>query len=78
MLLAVPTLLDPKFKRFAFTNFGIAANVSQYVIREMAASLKLEDELPSTEHEIEIIDQDVSHDRDDVFRKNLWHFLISK
>ena len=75
MLLAAPTLLDPRFKKFAFTNFGIAANVSQYVIREIAASLKLEDEPPPTEHEVEIIDQDASHDNDDVIRKNLWHFF---
>ena len=41
----------------------------------MAASLKLEDEPPSTKHDVEIINQDVSHDRDDVIRKNLWHFF---
>ena len=45
------------------------------MIREVAASLKLEDEPPPTEHEVEIIDQDASHDNDDVIRKSLWHFF---
>lgn len=70
MLLAVPTLLDPRFKKIAFSNFGIAAKVAQYVIREIAASLRLDDEPPPTE--VEIIVEDVSHDSDE---KSLWHFF---
>ena len=71
MLLAIPTLLDPRFKKIPFSNFGIAANVAQCVICEIAASLRSDDE-PSTE---EIVVQDASHDGNDVAKKSLWHFF---
>ena len=72
MLLAVPTLLDPRFKKVAFSNFGIAASVAQYVIREIAASLRLHDEPPP--NEVEIIVEDMSYDSEDG-DKSLWQFF---
>ena len=60
MLLAVPTLLDPIFKKVAFSNFAIAASVAQYVICKIAVSLRLHDEPPP--NEVEIIVEDMSHD----------------
>ena len=68
MLLAVPTLLDPRFKKVAFSNFGIAASVAQY----LAASLRLHDEPPP--NEVEIIVEDMSHDSEDG-DKSLWQFF---
>ena len=75
MLLAVPTLLDPRFKKVAFSNFGIAASVAQYVIREIAASLRLHDEPPP--NEVKIIVKDMSHDSEDG-DKAYGNFLISR
>ena len=72
MLLAVTTLLDPRFKKIAFSNFGIAASVAQYVIHEIAASLSLHDEPPPTD--VEIIVEDVYKDA----RKVCGIFLISR
>ena len=60
MLFAVPTLLDPTV---AFSNFGIAASVAQYVICEIAVSLRLHDEPPP--NEVEIIVEGMSHDSED-------------
>ena len=70
MLLALPTLLDPRFKKIAFTNFGIAAKVAQCAIREIATLLKIDDEPPPTEAEII-----ASTDGDDFSSKSLWHFF---
>jgi len=67
MFLAVPTLLDPRFKKIAFSDFGIAAKVGRYIIREIAASLSLED----NESEVEVIVENASHTNE----KELWHFF---
>ena len=75
MLLAVPTLLDPRFQKVALSNFGIAASVAQYVIHEIAASLRLHDEPPP--NEVEIIVEDMSYDSEDA-DKSLWQFFDQK
>ena len=54
MLLAAPTLLDPRFKKIAFPDFGTAAMVTQYIIREIAASLRLDDSNSTDSTEVEV------------------------
>ena len=62
-------ILDLKDSIF---KFWYCSNVAKCIIREIAASLRSDDE-PSTEEEI--IVQDASHDGDDVAKKSLQHFL---
>ena len=51
---------NPRFKKVAFSNFGTVASVAQYVIHEIAASLRLHDEPPP--NKVEIIVEDMSYD----------------
>ncbi|XP_065900618.1 zinc finger BED domain-containing protein 4-like [Dysidea avara] len=74
MLLAAPTLLDPRFKKIAFSDFGNAAKVTQYIIREIAASLRLDDSDSTDSTEVEVIVKDASPTDE----SGLWDFLINK
>ena len=71
MLFAVLTLMDHRFKKIAFSDFGIAAKVGQYIIWEIAASLRLEDNELSDGTEVEFIVADASYTNE----KSLWHYF---